>query len=90
MRLADTYVEKAETKIVQNKSLDAKVCLNNAHAHRFRYTFAIEFLRNGGNVFVLKELLGHEKLEQTMRYVKFVESDISESAKHSPTDNWRL
>jgi hypothetical protein len=30
MRLADTYVEKAETKIVQNKSLDAKVCLNNA------------------------------------------------------------
>ncbi len=61
-----------------------------AHAHRFRYTFAIEFLRNGGNVFVLKELLGHEKLEQTMRYVKFVESDISESAKHSPTDNWRL
>lgn len=57
---------------------------------RFRYTFAIKFLRNGGNVFVLKELLGHEKLEQTMRYVKFVESDISESAKHSPTDNWRL
>lgn len=64
--------------------------VQSAHAHRFRYTFAIEFLRNGGNVFVLKELLGHEKLEQTMRYVKFVESDISESAKHSPTDNWRL
>jgi tetratricopeptide (TPR) repeat protein len=30
MRLADTYVEKAETKIVQNKSLDAIVCLDNA------------------------------------------------------------
>ncbi len=44
----------------------------------------------GGSVFVLKELLGHEDLEQTLRYVKFIETDISESAKHSPADNWRI
>lgn len=64
--------------------------VQNAHAHRFRYTFAVEFLRNGGNVFVLKELMGHEKLEQTMKYVKFLEADISEAAKHSPADNWKV
>lgn len=58
--------------------------------HRFRHTFAVEFLRNGGNVFVLKELMGHEKLEQTMRYVKFAEADISAAAKHSQADNWKV
>lgn len=64
--------------------------VENVFPHRFRHTFAIEFLRNGGNVMLLKELLGHESLEMVMRYAKIVEQDIRNAPAHSPADNWRL
>jgi integrase/recombinase XerD len=64
--------------------------VENVYPHRFRHTFAIEFLRNGGNVMLLKELLGHESLEMVMVYVKIAERDIDGGAKHSPADNWRI
>ena len=40
--------------------------VKKAHPHRFRHTFAINFLRNGGSVLELKEMLGHEKLETVL------------------------
>lgn len=64
--------------------------VTHVHPHRFRHTFAIQFLRNGGNVLILKELMGHEKLETLMVYVHLAEQDIDGSARHSPADNWRL
>jgi integrase/recombinase XerD len=64
--------------------------VSNVYPHRFRHTFAIEFLRNGGNLLLLKELLGHESLEMVMRYARIAEADIDESARHSPADNWRI
>lgn len=64
--------------------------VDNVYPHRFRHTFAIEFLRNGGNVALLKELLGHESLDMVMRYAKISEQDIRNAPAHSPADNWRL
>ena len=64
--------------------------IDNAHPHRFRHTFAITFLRNGGNIYLLKELLGHETLEMTMHYAKLAEQDIDKASGHSPVDNWKL
>ena len=61
-----------------------------ATVHRFRHTFAITFLRNGGNVFELQELLGHEELDTLTHYVKLAEKDIDAAQRHSPADNWRL
>lgn len=58
--------------------------------HRFRHTFAIEFLRNGGNLLVLQELLGHEDLKTVQIYASIAERDLDESSKHSPADRWRL
>lgn len=55
--------------------------------HRFRHTFAVEFLRAGGNAFTLKELLGHTSLNITMRYVAFAEADIEAQHRlYSPGD----
>lgn len=62
----------------------------HVHPHRFRHTFAINYLRNGGNVLELRELLGHSSLTMVMRYARIAEQDINESRKHSPVDNWRL
>lgn len=64
--------------------------VENVYPHRFRHTFAVEFLRNGGNVMLLKEILGHESLDMVMRYAKIVDRDITGAIAHSPADNWRL
>jgi len=64
--------------------------VSDVHPHRFRHTMAITFLRNGGNVFVLKELLGHKSLKMVMTYARIAEIDIDNAVKHSPVDNWRI
>lgn len=63
----------------------------HATLHRFRHTFAINFLRNGGNVIELKRLLGHEQMNTVNIYVDLAESDLEAAQRlASPADNWRL
>lgn len=62
----------------------------DTYPHKFRHTMAITFLRNGGNVLLLKELLGHESLEMVMLYARIVEQDIDQAGEYSPADNWKL
>jgi integrase/recombinase XerD len=65
--------------------------VHNAHPHRFRHTFAIQFLRNGGNIFELQRILGHAELDTVKIYLQFAETDIERAQKaNSPADNWRL
>lgn len=63
----------------------------HANVHRFRHSFAINFLRNGGSVLELQRLLGHERMETIRIYVTLAESDLREAQrKASPADNWDL
>lgn len=65
--------------------------VQNVTLHRFRHTFAIEFLRNGGNVLELQRLLGHAKLETLNIYVKLASTDLEKAqAAASPADRWGL
>lgn len=62
-----------------------------ANVHRFRHTFAINFLRNGGQVLALQALLGHESLETIRIYVQLAQADLQrEQQASSPADGWRL
>jgi integrase/recombinase XerD len=59
--------------------------------HRFRHTFAIEFLRNGGNIYALQRALGHSTLDMCKRYLMFVQADIQLSmTTASPVVKWGL
>lgn len=65
--------------------------VKGATLHKFRHTFAINFLRNGGNVIELKKLLGHEQMETVTIYVDLAQADLVEAQRRaSPADNWRL
>lgn len=59
----------------------------DAHPHRFRHTFAIEFLRGGGDQFTLMQILGHTHLQMTQRYVALAQADIEvKHRRHSPVE----
>lgn len=65
--------------------------VSRANVHRFRHTFAITFLRNGGNVLTLQKLLGHEKMETLRIYIELAQIDLQRAQQlASPADHWGL
>jgi len=73
------------------KRLGDKVGVPNVYPHRFRHTFAITYLRNGGQELALMRTLGHSSMEMTSRYARIAQSDIARNHQEaSPLDNWKL
>ena len=67
-------------KYVRRKNVDDAIS-----PYDLRHAFATMFLRNGGNLFALKTIMGHEQLEMAERYARFVEQDVKrEHEKASP------
>ncbi|WAM60555.1 tyrosine-type recombinase/integrase [Avibacterium paragallinarum] len=55
--------------------------------HVLRHTFASHFMMNGGNILVLKEILGHSTVEMTMRYAHFAPSHLESAVALNPLSN---
>ena len=73
--------------------------MQDCHPHRFRHTFAVNFLRNGGNAFELQMALGHTTLQtacpavlgMVQTYLALAQADLDAAhRKASPVENWRL
>jgi integrase len=51
------------------KSLLSRTGITDFKFHDLRHTFASHFLMNGGDLYTLKEILGHKELNTTARYL---------------------
>ncbi len=72
-------------------ALGQRAGVPDCHPHRFRHTFAIQFLRNGGRVLELQQLLGHSTLEMVRHYATLAQTDLDAAMQRaSPVDNWKL
>lgn len=77
------------TVAIRRLAARAGVSASKIGPHTFRHTFALEYLRSGGDVFSLKRILGHAQLRTTEQYVQWLTGDVAElHKKHSPASRW--
>jgi site-specific recombinase XerD len=70
--------------------LTRKSGIDRLHAHLCRHTFAINYLLNGGDIFSLKEILGHSSLDMVNHYLHFTSAQITaQHHKYSPMDKFQ-
>lgn len=73
------------TSIIHNQCKKNEIKLT---AYGLRHIFAINFLRNKGNIFALQRLLGHTDLSMTKKYIALSQVDIdTEHTMASPVNN---
>ena len=61
-------------------------------SHTIRHTFAKSFLLNGGDIFTLQRLMGHEDISTTKKYISLNDNDIRvQNDRYNPLENdrWR-
>jgi len=65
--------------------------VNHATVHKFRHTFAVSFLRNGGDIYTLQAILGHTTLDMCKSYLRLSHIDAATAHRRaSPVMNMNL
>ena len=76
-------IKEAFEKIKENSNLD-----NSITFHTLRHSYATEFIKNGGDIWELKNILGHSSINTTSMYLHMAEnfkdiySPLNEVSKH--------
>jgi site-specific recombinase XerD len=74
-------------QLFQRLGKAASIQATRCSPHTARHTFAVEFLRAGGNVLALQHILGHTNLQMSQRYVALASADIEQQQRRfSPAD----
>ena len=71
-----------------SRRLGRRARVSPCNPHRVRRTFAINYIRNQGDVYCLQKILGHSSLEMVKRYLVIAQVDC-ESGTAAP-DRWTI
>jgi len=70
------------------RRIEERSGVKDVTSHAFRRTFALEFLRGGGNIYVLAKLMGHAGIDVLKRYLAITQDDLKgQHDKFAPGDN---
>lgn len=58
-----------------------RACVENVHPHRFRRTLATNLIKRGMAIQEVARILGHEKLDTTMKYVYLNDRDVKNNLR---------
>lgn len=67
--ISDFTIKEAFQKIKKNNNLD-----NSITFHTLRHSYATEFIKNGGDIWELKNILGHSSINTTSIYLHMAEN----------------
>ncbi|MGK3227740.1 tyrosine-type recombinase/integrase [Enterobacter soli] len=59
-------------------------------SHVLRHTFASHFMMNGGNILVLKNILGYTDIKMTMRYAHFSPGYLEDAIRLNPLSKTKV
>lgn len=74
-KLTSRAIEKRLTMYAREAHIICEEVPEDLHAHQFRHARATHWLQEGMNIFAIKELLGHEQIETTMKYLDITIED---------------
>lgn len=86
----NAFTRSGLLQLIERLGDSAGVEATRCSPHTLRHTFAVMFLRGGGSVFTLKEMLGHTDLAMTSRYVALAQADVqNQHRQFSPVERLR-
>lgn len=91
----DNQNERMSKNAVQNMFKRLKEVMNfknvRLSCHTFRHTFAHRCLTNGMDAFSLQKMLGHQKIDQTMKYVALWGTALKDqNEKYNPLNHMNI
>lgn len=85
--LGNGHVDKQSVSSMLYK-LKRDLNIDILSSHKLRHYYATELLKNGADIYSVKELLGHSDLEMTQRYLDFTNEEIKQNNfKFNPLNN---
>lgn len=87
----DPLTRRRVQAIIKRYGQKAKIKGVRCSPHTLRHTAAVMWIRNGGDVFSLQQILGHSTMDILRTYVNLAQSDIQAAHRvYSPADNLEL
>ena len=85
--LGDGHIDKQTVSSMLYK-LKRDLNIDVLSSHKIRHYYATELLKNGADIYSVKELLGHSDLEMTQRYLDFTNEEIKRNNfKYNPLNH---